>query len=149
MVHTIVPFLTTPCKVGSIAAGGRYDNLVGMFSTSGQTPCVGVSIGIERVLTIMEKRMQEERGENGLPSNVQVSLLLAVAANGPLEKRAGRKFLPPYENSRYAPACEHWEFDSACAPLCAVSWMTIVNSKMRLVCDLHPDFSKSPSRTNE
>ncbi|GAB5029449.1 histidine-trna ligase [Nannochloropsis oceanica] len=41
--------------VGSIAAGGRYDNLVGMFSVSGtETPCVGVSIGIERVLAIME-----------------------------------------------------------------------------------------------
>lgn len=59
-------------KVGSIAAGGRYDNLVGMFSASGQTPCVGVSIGIERVLTIMEKRLQEERGDKGAPSNVQV-----------------------------------------------------------------------------
>lgn len=46
--------------VGSIAAGGRYDNLVGMFSASGQqTPCVGVSIGIERVLTIMEARKQQ------------------------------------------------------------------------------------------
>ena len=29
-------------RLGSIAAGGRYDNLVGMFSISGQqTPCVG------------------------------------------------------------------------------------------------------------
>lgn len=58
-------------QVGSIAAGGRYDNLVGMFSTS-QTPCVGVSIGIERVLTIMEKRMQEKAAGKGLPSPVQV-----------------------------------------------------------------------------
>ncbi|CAM9538872.1 unnamed protein product, partial [Discosporangium mesarthrocarpum] len=60
-------------RVGSIAAGGRYDNLVGMFST-GQTPCVGVSIGIERVLTIMEKRLKEEREKNGTsgPANVQV-----------------------------------------------------------------------------
>lgn len=46
--------------VGSIAAGGRYDNLVGMFSTSGtQTPCVGVSIGVERVFTIIERRAEE------------------------------------------------------------------------------------------
>lgn len=67
------PFaLTDSNKVGSIAAGGRYDNLVGMFSASGQTPCVGVSIGIERVLTIMEKRLQEERGDKAAPSNVQV-----------------------------------------------------------------------------
>ena len=47
-------------QVGSIAAGGRYDNLVGMFSASGtQTPCVGVSIGIERVLTILEQQRQK------------------------------------------------------------------------------------------
>ena len=44
-------------SVGSIAAGGRYDGLVGMFSPNGtQVPCVGVSIGIERVFTIMEAR---------------------------------------------------------------------------------------------
>lgn len=47
-------------QVGSIAAGGRYDSLVGMFSASGvQTPCVGVSIGIERVFTIMEKKAED------------------------------------------------------------------------------------------
>ena len=46
--------------VGSIAAGGRYDNLVGMFSQSGaQTPCVGVSIGVERVFSIMERKAEE------------------------------------------------------------------------------------------
>eukprot|EP01038_Epipyxis_sp_PR26KG_P007725 gene7725-10498_t len=45
-------------QVGSIAAGGRYDNLVGMFSTT-QTPCVGVSIGIERVFTIMESKAKD------------------------------------------------------------------------------------------
>jgi histidyl-tRNA synthetase len=47
-------------QLGSIAAGGRYDNLVGMFSSSGQqTPCVGVSIGVERVFTILEKKANE------------------------------------------------------------------------------------------
>ena len=47
-------------QVGSIAAGGRYDNLVGMFSPSGvQTPCVGVSIGVERVFTIMEMKARQ------------------------------------------------------------------------------------------
>jgi histidyl-tRNA synthetase len=41
--------------VGSIAAGGRYDNLVGMFSGK-NVPCVGVSIGVERVFAIMQKK---------------------------------------------------------------------------------------------
>lgn len=46
-------------QVGSISAGGRYDNLVGMFSpTNTQTPCVGISIGVERVFTIIEKKAE-------------------------------------------------------------------------------------------
>ena len=44
-------------QVGSIGGGGRYDNLVSMFQEAGKvTPCVGVSIGIERVFTLMEAR---------------------------------------------------------------------------------------------
>ena len=43
--------------VGSVAAGGRYDELVGMFDLRGkQVPCVGLSIGIERIFSIMEAR---------------------------------------------------------------------------------------------
>ncbi|XP_043240144.1 histidine--tRNA ligase, cytoplasmic-like isoform X1 [Amphibalanus amphitrite] len=43
--------------VGSIAGGGRYDGLVGMFDPKGRSvPCVGVSIGIERLFAIMEAR---------------------------------------------------------------------------------------------
>lgn len=43
-------------NVGSIAAGGRYDTLVGMFSSK-DVPAVGVSIGIERVFAIMEAKV--------------------------------------------------------------------------------------------
>ena len=44
-------------QVGSIGGGGRYDNLVSMFQEAGNiTPCVGVSVGIERVFTLMEER---------------------------------------------------------------------------------------------
>ncbi|KAL6996122.1 histidine--tRNA ligase [Sarracenia purpurea var. burkii] len=45
-------------QVGSIAAGGRYDNLIGMFGTK-QVPAVGVSLGIERVFTIMEQLQKD------------------------------------------------------------------------------------------
>jgi histidyl-tRNA synthetase len=41
-------------------SGYRYDNLVGMFSggkgKGGVVPCVGVSMGVERIFTIMEVR---------------------------------------------------------------------------------------------
>lgn len=41
--------------VGSVAGGGRYDNLVGMFDAKHkQVPCVGVSIGVERIFAVME-----------------------------------------------------------------------------------------------
>ncbi|CAI0436638.1 unnamed protein product, partial [Linum tenue] len=48
-------------QVGSIAAGGRYDNLIGMFGTK-QVPAVGVSLGIERVFAIMEQ-VQKDRNQ--------------------------------------------------------------------------------------
>ncbi|KAL6840961.1 hypothetical protein ACP4OV_029221 [Aristida adscensionis] len=62
-------------QVGSIAAGGRYDNLVGMFSGK-QVPAVGVSLGIERVFTIMEQ-LEKERNEviRATETEVLVSIL--------------------------------------------------------------------------
>lgn len=45
--------------VGSISGGGRYDELVGMFSAKGKTiPCVGFSLGVERIFSIMLKKAQ-------------------------------------------------------------------------------------------
>ena len=46
-------------QVGSIAAGGRYDNLIGMFGTK-SVAAIGVSLGIERVFTIMEQNQKDE-----------------------------------------------------------------------------------------
>lgn len=40
---------------GSLGGGGRYDNLVGMFSNK-QVPAVGFSLGLERILLLMEER---------------------------------------------------------------------------------------------
>ncbi|XP_069055503.1 histidine--tRNA ligase, cytoplasmic-like [Pleurodeles waltl] len=49
-------------NVGSVAGGGRYDGLVGLFDPKGKkVPCVGVSIGIERICSLMEKKAAEER----------------------------------------------------------------------------------------
>ncbi|TRY73984.1 hypothetical protein TCAL_10585 [Tigriopus californicus] len=45
-------------QVGSVAGGGRYDKLVGMFDSKNRdVPCVGVSIGIERLFSIMEANL--------------------------------------------------------------------------------------------
>jgi len=41
-------------KIGSITGGGRYDNLIGLFS--GQpNPATGTTIGLERIITVMEE----------------------------------------------------------------------------------------------
>lgn len=40
--------LTESDRLGSIAGGGRYDNLLEMFSGK-KIPAIGVSIGIERL----------------------------------------------------------------------------------------------------
>lgn len=60
--------------VGSIAAGGRYDELVGMFasaassdaSSRGSIPCVGVSVGVERVFSILMQKEREKAAAAGL-----------------------------------------------------------------------------------
>lgn len=38
----------------SICAGGRYDKLIGRFSNKGDIPAIGVSIGVDRILTIVK-----------------------------------------------------------------------------------------------
>jgi len=72
-------------QVGSIGGGGRYDNLVSMFQEAGKiTPCVGVSVGIERVFTLMEERLREEQGSIKQPN---VKVLVASVGDGMMKER--------------------------------------------------------------
>lgn len=72
-------------QVGSIGGGGRYDNLVSMFQEAGKiTPCVGVSVGIERVFTLMEKRLEQEQGSIKQPN---VKVLVASAGEDMLKEK--------------------------------------------------------------
>lgn len=46
-------------RIGSVAAGGRYDGLVAKFDPKGKkVPCVGVSIGVERIFSILERNAE-------------------------------------------------------------------------------------------
>ncbi|GAB5586326.1 Cytoplasmic and mitochondrial histidine tRNA synthetase [Umbelopsis nana] len=74
--------------VGSIAAGGRYDELVGMFSGTNKKgepnlkiPCVGISIGVERVFSIL---LAKQRIEDIKSNEVQV---LVASMSGLLPER--------------------------------------------------------------
>lgn len=70
-------------QVGSIGGGGRYDNLVGMFQEGGRaTPCVGVSVGIERVFTLMEKHLAETQEADGRPPRTSDADVLVASAGG-------------------------------------------------------------------
>ena len=48
-------------SVGSVAGGGRYDNLVGMFDPKqSKVHCVGVSIGVERIFAVLEAKLAKK-----------------------------------------------------------------------------------------
>ncbi|CAG5993835.1 unnamed protein product [Menidia menidia] len=72
-------------SVGSVAGGGRYDGLVGMFDPKGRkVPCVGVSIGIERIFSIMEQKAAAS-AERVRTTEVQV--MVASAQKNLLEEK--------------------------------------------------------------
>lgn len=65
--------------VGSVAAGGRYDNLVGMFSPSGnQVPCVGISFGVERLFSILWRQQMAQKGKENVKSKEVDVFVMAV-----------------------------------------------------------------------
>lgn len=83
--------------VGSIAAGGRYDNLVGMFTAAAagessgskkekaaQLPCVGVSIGMDRIFALVWPKWVEK----GMRNKNTMAYVMA-AGDGLLKERIG------------------------------------------------------------
>ncbi|XP_062137768.1 LOW QUALITY PROTEIN: histidine--tRNA ligase [Drosophila sulfurigaster albostrigata] len=71
--------------VGSVAGGGRYDNLVGMFDPRGKAvPCVGVSIGVERIFAVLEAKFAASNVK--LRTN-DVEVFVASAHKGLHEQR--------------------------------------------------------------
>ncbi|GAA5884661.1 hypothetical protein JCM6882_005338 [Rhodosporidiobolus microsporus] len=75
--------------VGSIAAGGRYDELVGMFAGSsgaaGKIPCVGISFGVERLFSLLLKKAQEQGDQVGRAKATEVYVM--SLGEGLLEER--------------------------------------------------------------
>jgi len=61
--------------VGSVAAGGRYDNLVGMFSGKNQIPCVGISFGVDRIFSITKARMAADNAEQVRNNETEVYVM--------------------------------------------------------------------------
>lgn len=59
----------TDGAIGSVAGGGRYDGLIGMFGKR-QVPAVGISLGIERLMVVLQERQQAAQA----PSSVDVTV---------------------------------------------------------------------------
>uniref|UniRef100_A0A0N5BXU2 histidine--tRNA ligase n=1 Tax=Strongyloides papillosus TaxID=174720 RepID=A0A0N5BXU2_STREA len=79
-------------RIGSVAAGGRYDKLVGMFlqganndkKVKNDVPCIGVSFGIERLFTLMEMKYKT----SGIPMRTnETEVFVATAQKGLLKER--------------------------------------------------------------
>lgn len=68
--------------VGSVAAGGRYDNLVGMFSPRAQIPCVGISFGVDRIFSITKARMERENNNESLRNSEIDVYVMAFGGKG-------------------------------------------------------------------
>ena len=68
--------------VGSVAAGGRYDELVGMFSGKSQIPCVGISFGVDRIFSITKARMEADKAAASVRSNEVDVFVMAFGGKG-------------------------------------------------------------------
>lgn len=68
--------------VGSVAAGGRYDNLVGMFAARNQIPCVGISFGVDRIFSITKARMAEDKNAPKVRKNETEVFVMAFGGKG-------------------------------------------------------------------
>jgi len=58
--------------VGSLGGGGRYDNLIGALGGR-NLPATGISVGLERILVVME-----ERGMAGVAASVTAALVAVL-----------------------------------------------------------------------
>ncbi|CAK7275545.1 Cytoplasmic and mitochondrial histidine tRNA synthetase [Sporothrix epigloea] len=74
-------------QVGSIAAGGRYDNLVGMYGKT-QIPCVGISFGVDRIYTLIKAKREKEEGTSRVrETDVYVMAFGGGSFDGMLKER--------------------------------------------------------------
>ena len=81
-----------PTLSGSGGAGGRYDDLIGMFSNR-SVPACGLSLGLERILLIMEERGLFPQNLAGQPqvliTNFDAETIAANVALAHTLRRAG------------------------------------------------------------
>ena len=66
--------VNVPDLAGSLAGGGRYDGLIGMFGKE-QIPACGISLGLERILVVMDERgMFPPEIAESTPADVMIAM---------------------------------------------------------------------------
>ena len=80
--------VNVPDLAGSLAGGGRYDGLIGMFGKE-QIPACGVSLGLERILVVMDERgMFPPEIAESAPADVMVTIWSEETASESLKLAA-------------------------------------------------------------
>ena len=72
--------IRVPDLAGSLGGGGRYDNLIGMFSGE-EIPASGISLGLERILVVMAERKMFPESVVSTPADVMVVQWFANRTN--------------------------------------------------------------------
>ncbi|KAH8583388.1 histidyl-tRNA synthetase [Cryptosporidium sp. chipmunk genotype I] len=78
--------ISNDLNVGSIAAGGRYDQLIGMFSQK-NIPAVGFSVGVERIMSIIERKFETCKNYNYSLKGSFTDILICNVGDSLLEYR--------------------------------------------------------------
>ena len=65
--------IAVPDLAGSLGGGGRYDNLVGMFLGQ-DVPACGFSLGLERIIVVMNEREMFPEASIAAPADVMVTV---------------------------------------------------------------------------
>ena len=53
-----VKYIDGEIMQSTISSGGRYDNIIGKLGNQGKVPAIGLSLGIERIATILDKTVK-------------------------------------------------------------------------------------------
>ena len=109
--ETEVSQLVNGRPIGSVTGGGRYDELLGMFTSRGQ-PATGTSLGIERLVDVLEELGGGDGGATRTITDVLVTIFdsahlgdsLALAAS---LRRAGINTELPLETRRLGAQLRH------------------------------------------
>ncbi len=109
--ETEVGQLVNGRPIGSVTGGGRYDELLGMFTSRGQ-PATGTSLGIERLVDVLEELGGGDGGGTRTITDVLVTVFdrdhlgdsLALAAS---LRRAGINTELPLETRRLGAQLRH------------------------------------------